>query len=90
MANRNDVIFKVITGVRDPIDKEISHFFEGLHRLVYGVVDDGKIQEQKVIEHFRNKFAAVDVVGEEWWTSRWVDEELNSLFDIDVYDYSIA
>lgn len=84
--------WKIITLVRDPININISRFFESIQDFVpdfytrfgnltdfYQKIDRGLIDIQEIIKFFFDSFPYHD------WALNWFDLEMKSVFNIDVF-----
>lgn len=83
--NRLKYRWKIITMTRDPVSVKLSAFFENIE--VYGekVFDPPrKINIDKTIDYIMKKTFGVYDVEKDYYCT-WFDEELKTVFDIDVY-----
>ena len=73
---------KIVTLVRDPIGRNLSSFFENIERYSKALnIDIAKSSPQEIFDIFQNKF------HEHNYVLNWFDEEIKSVFTIDVYNY---
>lgn len=68
--------FKVITLTREPISRNISAFFQGIHKY-YPNYKNLEYSDE-MVDAFLNNY-------NHNWVLNWFDDELNLLFDINVY-----
>lgn len=87
-ANLGKAHFSVITGVRDPIAKEISGYFELADKIDMGIKGiDGSYDPRRVEEYLMDRFSRFDVEENGFFTTKWFDQELKGTFGIDVFEY---
>ena len=84
-TNRSKFQWKIITMTREPISVKLSAFFENIEVYGHEVFDPPKkINIDKTIDYLmRNTFGVYDVEKDYYCT--WFDEELKTVFGIDVY-----
>lgn len=78
--------WKIITLVREPIGRDISDFFENVHKYYPYLIDEpGKIKREESIRHLQEIFMNYDPATD--YACTWFDCELRNAFDIDVYNH---
>ncbi len=84
-TNRSKFQWKIITLTREPISVKLSAFFENIEVYGHEVLDPlKKINIDKTIDYImRNIFGAYNVENDYYCT--WFDEELKTVFGVDVY-----
>lgn len=81
-----DVQWKIITLVREPIGREISEFFHYVDSLYPDLLDEnGNLEKERVVRALRAKFLFYDEATN--YACRWFDVEINQVFNLDVYAY---
>ncbi|MCU0286868.1 MAG: putative capsular polysaccharide synthesis family protein [Acidobacteria bacterium] len=83
--NRSEFQWKIITMTRDPVSVKLSAFFENIE--VYGntVFDSpDKVNIAKTIDCIRKEAFDLEKINGDYYHV-WFDEELKTVFDIDVY-----
>jgi len=80
------VQWRIITLVREPIQREISDFFENVEWYWPELVGEfGKLDERRAVEFLQKQFGEFNELTD--YASTWFDRELKSLFEIDVYKF---
>ncbi len=78
--------WKIISGIRDPIEAKISGFFENLRLLLknYQEIINSQNCTDKIIQEF-NKQINKNPKKELSWRLNWFDPQMKAVFGIDVY-----
>jgi len=80
--------YTVITGVRDPIAREISELFERGDKIDLGLRDEGGSYDiDSVLSYLLDSFRRFDGAEHRFFSTAWLDRELKGTFGIDVYGY---
>lgn len=86
--NLGEAHYTVIAGVRDPIAKEISNYFELADEVDHGLRDeDGSFDTSQIISYLLDRFRRFDVEEDSFFTTAWFDQELKGTLGIDIYEY---
>lgn len=83
-ANSN-IQWKIITLVREPIARDISDLFQTIDRYFPDLVENGKVKTNEAMDLLLKRFANYD--QDINYTCTWFAEELNTVFNIDVFAY---
>jgi len=84
--NLSKTRWTIISGVREPIAKEISMYFELANKVNHGLVNqENKLDPEKIKEYFLHRFDQFDLNENKMLTTNWFDQELNGVFGIDVF-----
>lgn len=87
-ANLGKVKLTIITGVREPIARDISNYFELADRIDRGLRnDDGSFDSGKIERYFIDRFNKFADEGDDYFGTNWFDRELKGTFGIDIYSY---
>lgn len=84
--NRDDIPWKIITLVRDPIMREISDFFFSFHRHPGLVGKKGQGLNAHALRILPGELAD-RLDNPHSWVLTWFDEEFQKVFGIDVYAF---
>lgn len=87
-TNLDKAHYTIITGVRDPIAKEISNYFELAEKIDHGLrAEDGTFDIERVDSYLLDRFNRFDEEEDGFFTTKWFDQELKGTFGIDVYEH---
>ncbi len=79
-----NIRWKIITLVREPIGRDVSDFFENVECYPSYLIDkDGAIKKDELVHYLHNKFVEFDESLS--YVCTWFDREIKSVFNIDVY-----
>ncbi len=84
--NKNDVPWKIVTLVRDPIMRDISDFFFTFHKRLELMDKEGQLLHRESLKTLTRELTA-QLSKPKSWTLSWFDTELKEVFGIDVYRY---
>ncbi len=83
---KNDLQWRIITLVRDPVVSQIRGYFENLQRVFPEYLDDeGNVRQTEVMDFLELNFHKFDIDRNYYCT--WFDEEPRQVFGINVYDH---
>jgi hypothetical protein len=87
-ANLGKARYTIITGVREPIAKEISNYFELADKIDMGLRnDDGAFDADRIDEYLLDRFNRFAEEEDHFFTTKWFEQELKGTFRIDIYSY---
>lgn len=84
--NMNDVTWKIITLVRDPIMREISDFFFSFHKHPELMGKEGQLLKEETIRILKKELIEKFRYPHNWVLT-WFDKELKEVFGVDVYQF---
>lgn len=85
VVNANpDINWRIITLTREPFSRAVSALFQVIERRHPEMIDrNGGVLIDKAVEHLQGQLTSFE--GESTRIFRWFDEELKTVFGIDVY-----
>jgi hypothetical protein len=87
-ANLGKAHYAVITGVRDPIAKEISNYFELADEIDHGLRNDnGSFDIDAINRYLLDRFDRFADTESDFFTKVWFDQELKGTLGIDVFQH---
>lgn len=78
---------KVVTLVREPISRNISMFFQGIHIALFELAKRNNTRFEENVNKNKLRELFMDVFNHEYGV-RWFDDEFKKTFDIDIYKYN--
>lgn len=83
---RHEIPWKIITLVRDPVKRYISGCFQRAYLFQHELQDNkGNWSEEKIKHFIEERLYQFDEKTD--FDCNWFDEEIKTVFDIDVFDY---
>lgn len=84
LKNNPNLKFKIITLLRDPVDRAVSSMFENVYRLAPDCVDGEKIDLEKMKQRLNERLA--DTKGPIELLEHWLDSEVKGVTGIDLLE----
>lgn len=83
VLNLNDEIrYKIITLVREPISRNLSSFFYNIEKYIPDYYKSGVVSREKLTNIYLNRFIEHDM------PLNWFDDELKKVLVFDIYNYA--